>query len=268
MSELDIIKRWPRYENGEFVNFGDELPDFAHTIYKTVKTVQFNDNGVVTISNNGGSANINVFLRPGERLKRSAPKVLDADGVEIHTGDVVYALPGEWCDTWPCLGMRAFKKMTVVSPTNRWHDGSVTCRSGCLICYPQPSQLTHRAPVIAADGRPLRDGETVWDTSGKRQFKVLGFGSDAKLGEHTVKTVEIDSMALEGWSKPSDLTHERPESLDRLAEDIGAMVVAWRSNKDLFDAQEAAAGCVGENTMGAALDSLVRRAKALAERDA
>lgn len=30
------------------------------------------------------------------------------------------------------------------------------------------------------------------------------------------------------------------------------MVVAWRANRDLFDAQEAAAGCVGENTLGAA----------------
>lgn len=60
---------------------------------------------------------------------------------------------------------------------------------------------------------------------------------------------------------------KRPDSLERLAEDISAMVVAWRSNRDLFDAQEAAAGCVGENTLGAALDYLVRRAKALAERE-
>lgn len=92
MSELDVIKRWPRYENGEFVNFGDELPDFARTIYKTVRTVQFNDNGVVTISNNGGSANINVFLRPGERLKRPAHNVFDANGVKCKKGQMVWLL--------------------------------------------------------------------------------------------------------------------------------------------------------------------------------
>ena len=37
MSALDIIKWWPRYEDGGFVNFGDKLPDFAHTIYKTAE---------------------------------------------------------------------------------------------------------------------------------------------------------------------------------------------------------------------------------------
>ena len=67
----------------------------------------------------------------------------------------------------------------------------------------------------------------------------------------------------DGWLESGERV-ERPDSLDRLAEDIGAMVVAWHSNQDLFDAQESAAGCVGENTLGAALDSLARRAKALA----
>ena len=79
--------------------------------------------------------------------------------------------------------------------------------------HPQyfPGERVKRpAKVLDADGIEIREGDMVWDTSGRRQFKVLGFGSDAKLGEYTVKTVGIDGMALEGWSKPSDLTHRAP----------------------------------------------------------
>ena len=83
-----------------------------------------------------------------------------------------------------------------------------------ILCHGE--RVRRPAPkVLAADGKPLEVGQTVWDTSGRRKFKVLCLSSDTNLGEHTVKTVGIDSMALEGWSKPNDLTHERPESWER-----------------------------------------------------
>ena len=179
---------WPRFEDGARLAFEDELPDFARTIYKTVKTVKFQADGTAALTNGGGSANVVVIVRPGERVKRPAPKVLDADGVNTSVGDTVYDV-----DTG--------EKMWV-----------------CAL----PEQGAYQCVKLR-----LING----------MFKTLD---------------------------PCRFTHQRPDSLDRLAEDIGAMVVAWRSNRDLFDAQEAAAGCVGENTLGAALDSLVRRARALA----
>lgn len=84
-----------------------------------------------------------------------------------------------------------------------------------VICGDNGSQQLEKdervkRPVLAADGEPLEVGQTVWDVLGNRRFKVLGFSSDPKLGEFSVKTVGIDGMSLEGYSKPSDLTHQRP----------------------------------------------------------
>lgn len=111
--------------------------------------------------------------------------------------------------------------------------------------------------VLAADGEPLEVGQTVYHIADGKEYRVSELLKDGGA------MVEAQGRPT-GRCRADYLTHQRPDSLDRLAEDIGAMVVAWRSNRDLFDAQEAAAGCVGENTLGAALDGLARRAKALA----
>ena len=114
--------------------------------------------------------------------------------------------------------------------------------------------------VLDADGVDTSVGDTVYDVDTGEKMWVCALPEQGayqcvklRLANGMFKTLD-----------PCRFTHERPDSLDRLAEDIGAMVVAWRSNKDLFDAQLADAGCVGENTLGAALDSLVFRIKALA----
>ena len=151
------------------------------------------------------------FLRPSDTTYRPdkaeppTPKVLDADGVEIEIGDDLYSVEG----------MDRFH----VSAIDRKGGRIATEGMFALDKWADPKMYTHRAPVLAADGKPLREGETVWDVLGNRRFKVLGFGSDAKLGEFTVKTAGIDGMSLEGYSKPSDLTHERPDSWERLEED-------------------------------------------------
>lgn len=98
----------------------------------------------------------------------------------------------------------------------------------------------------------------------------LGRGDEVMTSDGAVKAEDLSLTICdkEGGVTSIDFGErvKRPDSLGRLAKDIVAMVVALRSNRSLFDAQEAAAGCVGENTMDAALDSLVRRVKALAER--
>lgn len=182
--------------------------------------------------------------------ERPAPKVLDADGVEIRVGDTVWHVEtGEQCKVVE-VDSRSVSVDFRVGGDGAKHTGSIL-----------PANLTHRAPVLAADGRPLREGETVWYLDHIDPLEVRSVSTTASCGSYVTAYNDYEGEV----SAPARcFFHERPDNLDRLAEDIGAMVVAWRSNKDLFDAQEAAAGCVGENTMGAALDSLVRRAKALA----
>ena len=262
---------WPRFEDGEPVRCGDEAP-FGADGTMTVTGVELTGGGHFIIHGRAGGIDrpCQTGYQYGQRVKRPAPKVLDADGVEIRVGDTVYLLPGEWCGKLPLIGCHGGEKMEVMSLSPGHSSGGIACNvHGGPYCYPQHSQLTHRAPVLAADGLPLREGETVYEVGGTgHAYEVASIRiGDGNPLTPTVVTCDEGDGTSEHFL-PSALIHERPDSLDRLAEDIGAMVVAWRANRDLFDAQEAAAGCVGENTMGAALDSLMRRAKALAERDA
>ena len=65
---------------------------------------------------------------------------------------------------------------------------------------------------IAVDGKPLREGETVWDVKTGERYVVGVFAGGC---------VNV-SDGLGGWLQllPSQLTHERPDSYDALWEDI------------------------------------------------
>ena len=230
---------WPRYEDGEPVRIGDKfsinIGDKDEAV--VVESIDFYDEKTCVCYPIGYT-----ILRPGERVKRPT-KVLDADGVEIRVDDEVFNVQtGNHHVTCVDTAGKLFRSMEQMDGDSTWLD---------------PMCFTHRAPVLAADGLPLRKGETVYEVDEGIKHVVDHIEYE---GGGTPNVYFMDGK----WAYPALLTHERPDSLDRLAEDIGAMATAWRANRDLFDAQEAAAGCVGENTMGAALDSLVRRARALA----
>lgn len=79
---------WPRFEDGEMVKFGDEVEfegEAAKVLDVAFSVVRFSL-GVGTATTSG-----RVYGFLGERVKRPAPKVLDADGVPIKVGDTVWA---------------------------------------------------------------------------------------------------------------------------------------------------------------------------------
>ena len=250
---------WPRYESGEPLRYEDRYVYDGRE--REVWHVDFDSCGEPTILNKDGTR---FHPDKGERVERPAPKVLDADGVEIRVGDTVWVVG----DAWPSM------KVLEIQPDDDPDvpEHLVWCGEMCgeplndTKKWRIANQLTHRAPVIAADGRPLREGETVWDTLGNRRFKVLGFASDAKLGEFTVKTAGIDGMSLEGYSKPSDLTHERPvaDTWERLERDAKAAVCVY------FGVSDRDCGSCGHSSWECSYDKardLVRRCKELARKE-
>ena len=224
-----LVEAWPRFEDEEPVKFGDmALIDGEADM---VEAVQLWIHGRPVIYGDGGSQQ----LERGERVKRPA-KVLDADGAEIRVGDTVYHVGMSTFDpeynTLTVTDIRTKPGLTPIETKNS-HNGYL---------YGKPEDFTHRAPVLAADGRPLREGETVWNENGL-SFKVTAMNPE---GDSFEAIRDLDGSKC--YLNPKVFTHERPEidSWERL----------WM---DMHPADETE--CVGLDR-----DEFVRRAKALAER--
>lgn len=80
--ERAILDMWPRFEDGEPVMIGDGVDGLGGEIIE----VYIAENAAA-IWNNFAS---HMHLEPGERVKRPAPEVLDADGVLIKADDTVW----------------------------------------------------------------------------------------------------------------------------------------------------------------------------------
>ena len=82
---------WPRYESGEPVRIGDKFECWCGEEH-VVGSVSFK--GSCAVLNMSHAHTFVVGHGPetvhGKRVKRPAPKVLDADGVEIRVGDTVW----------------------------------------------------------------------------------------------------------------------------------------------------------------------------------
>ena len=87
--ERQILALWPRFENGEYVWFGDRYEDWDG-LKKEVAAVQFERDERSLLDRDG----FHTCFSFGERVKRPVQSVLDADGVEINVGDKVWLLNG------------------------------------------------------------------------------------------------------------------------------------------------------------------------------
>lgn len=219
--ERQILDMWPRFEDGEPVMVGDKYEDNeGHECFAS--GVHLDIDGPSLVDSEG----FHDLYRKGKRVKRPAPKVLDADGVEIKVGDTVYEPNGQ-------SGI-----VTAVHPSTRCVD---LRQDGCDAFCMDANRLTHACPVLDADGVPIHEGDTVWiipavtDTPDEpHEVKHINRWGEVLLEFHFERSTGV---------KGEYLTHTRPDSWERLEEDAE------------FNDET---GIVGGN-----LD-IVRRAKALA----
>ena len=134
--ERRILDMWPRFEDtGDPVMVGDAYIDGSGDC-NIIVAVRICDVCVDLVGEDG-------FLtgfKPGERVKRPATKVLDADGVEVHDGDTVYELEtGE-----------EYKVERVFSgaPDPDFPDHAIRCNKVAdpIMHVFKPDQLTHTRP--------------------------------------------------------------------------------------------------------------------------
>ena len=238
---------WPRFEDGELVRIGDTAQFDSDDVMEVVGVELRHFGYVLHGSINDGMRKCADGDEYGVSVKRPAPKVLDADGVEIREGDEVWSTGG---------GMSNI--VAEIVDSERVH---VKFRD--LIYYGK--HLTHRAPVIAADGKPLREGDTVWGTGREEhEYVVLGqpgLGGGAgrfKVVCHDV-TDDVDCDC-----DPSQLTHERPDSWEHWIEDAGKSACEYFGSFGTSCDGCQHDPCMCDNDRDR---DLVRRARALAGRD-
>lgn len=187
--------------------------------------------------------------------ERPAPKVLDADGVEVEIGDDLYTVDGMLKFHVSAIDKRSGRIATeAMFALDKWAD---------------PKMYTHHAPVLAADDKPLREGETVWGTGREQhEYVVLGQpGLGGGTGRFKVACHDVtDDFDCD--CDPSLLTHERPESKcrdcahwqkDPTADNMG---VCWFFYHE-HEGQDCYAARLGDC---GACEEFMPRAKALAER--
>lgn len=157
-----LLDVWPKWSNGEYCKFGDwwtadkygdyEPRQLRRLVFYTPEQLREweQDEG----DNFGYEWD---FMRPSDTTYRPdkaespAPKVLDADGVEIL----------EKCDVWwICEGDDRGVHAERLRVETIGLNGLIECSpyNGGTWVYLEPSELYVNEPVIAADGRPLREG--------------------------------------------------------------------------------------------------------------
>ena len=176
---------WPKHTDGELVRIGGCWgEDGCDTSITYIERIIFAEDGVY-LDNEYSEA----FYRHGERVKRPAPKVLDADGVEIREGDVLYSVE---TGDYVVVGS--------IEPGNPWFATTDGALQHC-------AKFTHRAPVIAADGKPLRVGETVYGTRDLEPVEIVSLRSKEYDGVRSVKCKDRTGFV---FYAPDDLIHQRP----------------------------------------------------------
>lgn len=195
-----LLEVWPRWSNGEYCKFGDW---WMSDKYGDSEPMQFRRLSIYTPEQldewgqgDGESYGYEWgFVRPSDpkyrpdKVEPPAPKVLDADGVEISVGDVLYSVETGGSVT-----------VDSIEPGNPWFATTDGALQHC-------AKFTHRAPVLAADGKPLEVGQTVWDVESGIEYKVVGIHTDE---DTPVRVMRTDGSHLAKAAKPSTLTHQRP----------------------------------------------------------
>lgn len=223
--ERRILDMWPKFEDGSYVWFGDAYIDAGGDDEEVVIAV-FREEYANLVGLDGFYTRLN----PGERVKRPAPKVLDADGVEIKVGDTVYSTGNG--------------NSYIVRSVNG--SGAIEFEGFDDKGW-SPKYFTHTQPAIDADGVLIKVGDKVWVDGVSESCEV------AKVESGIVQVRYADGDTFECCS--SDLTHEQPESWERLEKDARQLDINLNDTTDDYP------------RMNFARD-LIRRAKALAEKEA
>ena len=205
----------------------------------------------VTSSENSIHAIENGLQRP--KTDEELQKMWDASSKPVIRDD------GEWYASASKAAEAIGAERSSVAKSIR-RGGSIY---GHTYRYANDGECVKRPAVPAADGEPLEVGQTVWETDAEADtpLTVVEVSSDLVRCEYAWK----DGKTYRPCYQPDQLTHQRPDSWERVEED------ADKATCEYFDHPAGAClTCPARDTipcLKAKSRDLVRRCRALAERE-
>lgn len=160
----------------------------------------------------------------GKVMLKKVEKILDAEGVPIEVGDTVYCDD----DPEPCtVALFDYPECGVYLTLTKDSNNK-------LLYKMEPSRLSHKCPILDADCVPIKVGDIVYGVStnvGDVVYVSLGKGK-----AYTVERIEANgenylvdiAEAKDRWPvycvSPENLTHERPDSWERIENNLQDIV--------------------------------------------
>ena len=212
---------WPRYKSGGPVGIGDRFTDRAG-IERAVMCIRFYDDKF-SIRADDGTIH---FYGYGEQVG-PAP-VLAADGEPLEVGQAVYVIANGKTHhvTEVDAVSKRFKSMEQVDGSH-WLD---------------PMCFTHQRHVLDADGVPIKVGDTVYLLPGDwcDVFPCLGYHGGEELEVFSLNANHVEGgIGCRDTRRPrctcypqsSQLTHERPDTWERIEEDAGCTATKYNERR-------------------------------------
>ena len=286
-----LIESWPRFDANEPLRWDDEYVNGNGGV-SPLRHVSLYADGRAML----GKGKVKVVLAPGERVKRPERKDSRPDGCchpgsyecdelafrDQNSGEDVYAdkclvpelrrLRESGIRTLgSCCGHGTTRPNIVVAPEcegamrRQGYEGRRN-KFGVLE-FAAKSSCPERK-VLDADGVEIRVGDTVCGTRDMEPMRVVDTDSRECGFKHIKCEKEGDGfwfycaggISFDFWTFPNKLTHERPDSWERLEED---------ADKNPFDYCKDVGHRLDtcENSEAYKARDLVRRCRALAERE-
>lgn len=250
--EKRILDMWPKFEDGCYVQLGDKaVANSGENKGREfiVRNVYF-ENGHGKLRSSVSDGCYWTWKAADACVKRPAPKVRDANWVEIEVGDRVYS----------------------IANGNSYIVRSVNC-SGTIELEGfddkgwSPKFFTHMQPAIDADGVIIKAGDTVYDAKGEGHIVKEVYFDDDESHERTVWCGEFKSGIAVVYIA-DQLTHTRPDSWERLEKDAEKSTCEYFGSRDMecSECPGFKGGVKGCSVIK--MRDLIRRAKAIAEKEA
>ena len=164
-----------------------------------------------------------LYTMKSSHLSHKRP-ILDADGVPINVGDVVYSVPA----VYSALEKgKAYTVERIETNDGKYFIDIAEAKDRWPMYSVSPENLTHEQPtpeVLDAEGIPIKIGDTVWTIYDGCKYVVSAVSPHGSK-RYRIRTADPIVEYEEGkWDFAKKVTHKRPDSWEKLEEDIYHLV--------------------------------------------